>query len=198
MADPMITITIDEAQGKAFAVLSPQGELPTLEDVLNAVKAENVPFWIDEPAIVKALENGHLDQPFEIGYAKDGQVIVTVAAGEMEAYMRVEPAYGGRAPNFADAERALGEKSITVGVDETAIQQVFADGGYGSEVLIARGKYPVNGTDAAIEYLFRKGSLEPKDIDDNKIDYRNIESVVSVRKESILARKSWQVRERME
>ncbi len=140
MADPIITITIDEAQGKAYAVLSSQGELPTLEEVLNASKAENVPFWIDEAAIAKALENRLLDQPFEIGYAKDGRVVVTVAAGEMEAYMLVEPAYGGKKPDLTDAEQALGEKSIAVGVDETAIRQALADGDHGSKVLIARGK----------------------------------------------------------
>ena len=140
MADPIITITIDEAQRKAYAVLSSQGELPTLEEVLNASKAENVPFWIDEAAIAKALENRLLDQPFEIGHAKDGRVVVTVAAGEMEAYMLVEPAYGGKKPDLTDAKQALGENSITVGVDETAIKQALADGNHGSKVLIGRGK----------------------------------------------------------
>jgi uncharacterized protein (DUF342 family) len=190
VADPIITITIDEAQCKAYAVLSSQGELPTLEEVLNASRAENVPFWIDEAAIAKALENQLLDQPFEIGYAKDGRVVVTVAAGEMEAYMLLEPAYGGKELNFTDVEQALREKSITVGVDETAIRQALADGNYGSKLLIARGKDPVNGTDATIEYFFRKGStLKPKDTDD-RIDYRDLESVVSVHKESILAKKT--------
>lgn len=191
VADPIITITIDEAQCKAYAVLSSQGELPTLEDVLNASKAQNVPFWIDEAAIAKALEKRLVDQPFEIGHAKDGRVIVTVEAREMEAYMLVEPAYGGKKPDLTDAERALREKSIAVGVDEAAIRQALADGNHGSKVLIARGKDPVNGTDATIEYLFRKGStLKPKDTDDKRIDYRDLESVVSVHKESILARKT--------
>lgn len=191
MADPIITVTLDETKRKVYAVLSSRGELPTLEEVLKASKAESVPYWIDEAAIAEALENKLLDQPFEIGCAKDGSVVVTVAAGEMEAYMLVERAYGGKKPDLADVEWALGEESITVGVDETAIKKALADGNHGRKVLIARGRNPVNGTNATIEYLFRRiSTLKPKDADDNKIDYRDLESVVSVHKESILARKT--------
>ncbi len=188
---PTITITTDEAQQKVYAVLSSQEQLPTLEEVLRASKAEDVHFWIDEAAITKALEGRLLDQPFEIGHAKDGRVIVTVAPGEMEAYMVVEPAFGGRQPDFKDVERALGEESITVGVDETAIRRALEKGNHGSKTLIARGKNPVNGIDAKIEYHFRKKStlIKPGDPEDNRFDYRSIESVLSVGKESLLARK---------
>ncbi len=191
MADPIITITIDKTERKVYVHLSSQGELPTVEEVLNASKAENVPFWIDEAAVAKALEGPLLDQPVEIGCAKDGRVVVTLAMGEMEAYMLLEPAYGGKEPDFADVDRALGEKSIVAGVDEAAVRKALADGDYGRTLLIAHGKDPVNGTDAAIEYFFRKGSTrKPKDAGDNRIDYRDLESVVSVRKDSILARKT--------
>lgn len=191
MNGPAITITIDEAQRKVFAVFSSQGDLPTLEDVLSTSKAENVPYWIDEAAITTALESRLFDQPFEIGHPTDGRVVVSVAAEEMEAYMIVEAACGGRKPDFADVEWALGEESITVGIDETAIRRALEDGKQGRKILIARGKPPVNGTDAKIEYLFRKEStLKPRDADDNRFDYRNIESVVSVSKESLLARKT--------
>lgn len=191
MADQKITITIDEAKNKVYAVLSSQGELPTLEEVLDASKAANVSFWMDEAAIAKALEKRLLDQPFEIGHAKDGRVVVTVAAREMEAYMLVEPAYGGKQPDLADAQQALRKSSITVGVDETAVREALADGNHGSKVLVARGINPVNGTNATLEYLFRKEStLKPRDTDDNRFDYRNIESVVSVGKESVLVRKT--------
>jgi hypothetical protein len=44
MADPMITIARDDAEGTAFATVSSEGGWRTLANVLNAVKAEEAAF----------------------------------------------------------------------------------------------------------------------------------------------------------
>lgn len=192
MTSPIIKITTDEADRKAYATISSEGTWPAFDDVLSAAKAENASFWINEPAITKALEKQVFDAPLEIGQIKDGRVLVTVEPGEIEAYMTIEPAYGGREMVFTDAEQALKEKSVLHGINNEAIGQAFSDRSFGKRFRVAAGKNATNGTDAYIEYFFRTDwVLKPKEnTDDTRIDYRDVESVTSVRSGAVIAKKT--------
>jgi uncharacterized protein len=187
----MITVRIDGAERKAYATISSEGGWPSVDDVVNAARTESQVFWINEPAIAKALDKHLFDTPFEIGVIKDGRVLVTVPAGEKEAYMLIEPAYGGRDMDLADVEQALSERSVVFGIDGTAIGEAIASRDYGRRIRIALAKDPVNGTNAAIEYLFSRETIHrPKDTNDQPIDYRDLESVTSVHKGAVLAVKT--------
>ncbi len=190
MADPIIDISKNETEGKAYATISSKGGWPTVEDVLSAAKTADISLWINESAIRRAIEKHLFDKPFEVASAKDGRVLITVEKGDREAFMVIEPAYGGREMGFEDVEEALAERSVVFGVDEAAVREALWAGNYGNRVRVAVAKEAVNGRNATIEYLFRtEWVLKPKDLNDNTIDYKNLDSVASVGKNTTLARK---------
>ncbi len=130
-----------------------------MQDVVEALKALDVPFWIDEAAIERMLEARSLGRRVGIAEAKDGEVVVSVENGEKEAYMVLEPAYGGLEMTRDDVERAFAHKGVRMGIDYDAVEQALARKPYGTRVLVARFKEPVHGQDAVIEYLFRTRSV---------------------------------------
>jgi uncharacterized protein (DUF342 family) len=105
--------------------------------------------------------------------------------------MLLEPAFGGREVDAQAIERALREKSVTFGINREAIDQALYTGKFNTNILIATGKEPVDGNDAVIEYLFRtESAIHPKETEAHQIDYKELESVVSVQKGAVLARKT--------
>jgi uncharacterized protein (DUF342 family) len=185
-----ILVDIDENEAKAFVTVSSQGQWPSFTVVVDALKAAGVVYRIDEQAIRKLLEARLADQRLPVARAQDGKVTITLDKGDREAYMLVEPAFGGREVEEQDIERALREKSVTFGIDREAIDQALQARKLNSNILIAVGKEPVDGNDAVIQYLFRtESAIHPKETEAHQIDYKELESVVSVQKGAVLARK---------
>ncbi len=175
----------------AYATISGEGDWPSVQDVVEALRAQSVPFWIDEAAIKRMIEGRALGRRIAVAKAKDGEVVISVESGEKEAYMVIQPAYGGREMTRDDVTRALTMKSVRMGIIEEAIEQALSRTPYGTRVLVARFKEPVHGQDAFIEYLFRTRSvISPKEVEGNRIDYKDLETVVSVTKGTILATKT--------
>jgi hypothetical protein len=168
-----------------------EAERPCLADVLDALKAREVPYWVDETAIQKMLSAPLFDQPVPVASARDGRVVITVEDGEKTASMVLERPYGGREITMDDVRAALRQKGVSFGIDEEAIEKALSQKTYGSRVTVARFQEPTHGTDAVVEYLFKTHlTIHPKEMEGQKIDYRELESVVSVQKGTPLARKT--------
>jgi hypothetical protein len=162
-----------------------------VQDVVEALKARDVPFWIDEAAIGRMIEARPSGQRVAVANAKDGEVVISVESGDKEAYMVLQPAYGGREMEREDVELALARKSVRMGIDYDVIEQALSHKAYGARVLVARFKEPVHGQDAVINFLFRTTSvISPKEVEGRRIDYKDLETVVSVTKGTILASKT--------
>ena len=159
--------------------------------MVDALQARGTNYWIDKPAIDALLRGGRAGQRTPVAFAKDGTVAIAVEKGEREAYMVLEPAYGGRDMERKDIEKALTAQSVRAGVDWEAIEQAISLKKYGSRILVAKYQEPVPGVDAKLEFLFRtKSTIHPKEVDGLKVDYRELETVVSVRKGEVLAKKT--------
>ena len=126
-----------------------------MEDVVMALKARDVAYWVDEPAIKRMIEGRVSGQRVPVAKAKDGEVLITVENGEKEVYMVLEPAYGGREMTREDVDRAIAKKMVRKGIDEEAIERALSQGLYGRRVLVASYKEPVHGQDAVIQFLFQ-------------------------------------------
>ena len=162
-----------------------------MQDVVEALKARDLPFWIDEAAIGRMLEARSLGRRIAVAKAKDGEVVISVESGEKEAYMVLGAAYGGLEMTRDDVERAFARKGVRMGIDYDAVEQALSHKPYGARVLVARFKEPVHGQDAVIEYLFRTRSvISPKEVEGGRIDYKDLETVVSVTKGTVLAAKT--------
>jgi uncharacterized protein (DUF342 family) len=186
-----ILIEVDSVDAMAYAVISGEGDWPSVQDVVDALKNRDVPYWIDEAAIKSMIQSHSPGRRVAVAKAKDGEVLVSVGPGEKEAHIVVQPAYGGREMTAADALNVLASKSIRTGVDNDAVERAFSPPSFGRRVLVARAKEPIHGNDAVITYSFRTRSIiSPKEVEGKRIDYKDLETVVSVTKGSVLATKT--------
>lgn len=175
-----ITVTIRQ---------TPKGQI-CHDDIVRVIEKINSSYWIDMDAIQKNLEACSVGAPFVAAYAKDGEFRLSLEKNGMEASVILQKAYGGRQVTADDIKASLDKAGITYGVNSGTITNAILDQAYDLPVIIARGKEPVHGTDARVEYTFpTEFKVEPKLLDHDKIDYKDLQMIHSVEKGDILARK---------
>ena len=98
--------------------------------------------------------------------------IVQITADGMEAYiMLVTPDDGGEY-TVESLQKALDERGVKYGIDESALKELADEKKYGLETLIARGTEAVDGKDGYYDYNFncnfdKKPLIKP----DGTVDY---------------------------
>ena len=185
-----VDIQVVEEERRAYATIKKTGPLVTASDVVAALLAENVPYWIDEKAIEHQIEKGLFDAPFVAAYAKDGEVEIKADKNGMAAHLVLKKAYGGKEINFDDVKYEIGRQDIVFGVNLEIVRLAIQDRSYDISILFAKGKEPVHGTDARIELTFpTEFKIEPKVLEHDKVDYKELQMVYAVEKGTILARK---------
>lgn len=113
---------------------------------------------------------------------RDGWCRVQVSNDAMEAYLVIEPPIGeGNWPTKEDALKAISSEKVVYGIIDEAIDEAINKHQL-KPVLIAKGKAPVNGTDAEINYLFETGVFRKAFIEDEfgRVDYRQIQNLQNV------------------
>lgn len=113
---------------------------------------------------------------------RDGWCRVQVSNDAMEAYLVIEPPIGeGNWPTKEDALKAISSEKVVYGIIDEAIDEAINKRQM-KPVLIAKGKAPVNGTDAEINYLFETGVFRKAFIEDEfgRVDYRQVQNLQNV------------------
>lgn len=111
---------------------------------------------------------------------------VTVSDDEMEAYLDTSGIFGK--PNRFDIVKALQDKNICYGILYDLIDEIVKGNSPKKQLLIAKGKRPVNGEDGWYEYFFKTDFLgTPKELENGNLDYRDISWYETVEKGQKLA-----------
>jgi len=187
---PAVAIEINEKEKKVYVTIKKTDTHPSCDNVIESLKAYGISYWIDEDTIRKELKTGNPDKPFVAAFAKDGRLEIRIEKYDKSAYLLLSPSYGGKEITPDDIQEKISEFGIVFGVDYDIINTVFSEKIYDKPVLFARCKEPVDGTDGRIEYDFPlEFKMTPKEIDDNKIDYKDLQMIFSVSKEDVIARK---------
>lgn len=86
--------------------------------------------------------------------------------------------------------RDIRKKNIVYGITEGALREHFeTEGVYCTDIMVARGKKPVMGQDARIEYSFNTDRHKrPAHREDGRVDYFNLTTINQCRKGQVLAR----------
>jgi uncharacterized protein (DUF342 family) len=81
-------------------------------------------------------------------------------------------------------------KNIVYGLMDGALREHFeTDGMYCTDIMVAKGKKPVQGQDARIEYSFNTNQHKrPAHREDGRVDYFNLTTINQCRKGQVLAR----------
>ncbi len=121
---------------------------------------------------------------------KDGAFTLEVSRDGMEARLRVMPAWGGKAVTPDEIQAEIKNKEIAFGVDEEALNAALRETREDSEYIVAKGIPAVAGSDGDIMYLFeRELKAVPKELEDGRVDYRELNLIVNVTKGTVLAEK---------
>lgn len=110
--------------------------------------------------------------------------------GMMATVRFIPPSEGGKRLTLGNFLDDIKRKNIVYGVQDAALQEHFGtEGLYCTDMLIARGRKPVMGKDARIEYSFNVDQHKrPAHRDDGRVEYFNLTTINQCRKGQVLAR----------
>ena len=102
----------------------------------------------------------------------------------------IPPSETGKRIGMDDFVKDLRIKGITFGLCMEALERHFStDGIYCTDLIIAKGQEPVQGTDARIEYGFNTDMhRRPKQREDGSVDYFQMTTINQCKKGDVLAR----------
>jgi uncharacterized protein (DUF342 family) len=187
---PNVTVTVDDEKMVAYATVSEEGPYPTVDELIAILQDSGVNYWIDDKLIRKELGRKVCDEPLAVAFARDAEVDIIIGDNERKAYLVLKPAYGGRDLTPEKIEEALAARGVVAGIDRGAIEEAVAEGKYNAKMLCAEAKEPVSGSDAEVYVNFRTSfETEPKEIDHDKVDFRELGCFASVIKGGVVARK---------
>lgn len=145
-----------------------------LEMMLMDEETEDAVYHLNSGQCPQYPETYHLD------ISEDG----------MTVYARFIPASEtGRRITFDDFLKDLRFSNITHGIKMDVLQDHFQSAGvYCTDLLVAKGKEPRNGTDAVIDYKFNtQQHRPPSQREDGSVDYFNLSMINQCRKGDVLA-----------
>jgi uncharacterized protein (DUF342 family) len=186
----LFTIEVNEEEGAVFVTIHGAAEHPSLQQIVSALEHRNLPYWIDEGTIARELSRKTTGQPFRAAFAKDQEFEIKVDAAERVATLVLKKAYGGREATMVDVQLRLNEMGIVSGIDLDRAVLALSEKTYDRPIVIARATDPVPGTDAAIDCLFPlQLTMHPKELENSRVDFRELTLICAVAQGDVLARK---------
>jgi hypothetical protein len=116
---------------------------------------------------------------------------IEFAHDNMQAFLQIEqPPEGTAWPTFEEVLKKAQEEGLVYGINEQVIRRVLEEKSL-RQVLIAEGTYPVKGEDAELKYYFEtdRVRLMPKELEDGRVDHRELSLVQNVQKGQVLVEK---------
>lgn len=146
--------------------------------------------------LIRETVEARAAQPVVIGHWKtrqpeDASIIIEIADDKMTAWARITPPrHGGKTVTREQIDAVLKQNSVTHGIVEASLKELATDPHYNSRYVIARGRQPVAGTNARIEFLFET-DLRPdlKEDESGRVDFREVNFIKSVAADDTIARK---------
>ncbi|MDH5300769.1 MAG: FapA family protein [Gammaproteobacteria bacterium] len=139
--------------------------------------------YLSESAIEDLIHKYNYGEPSGavlIGERRDAKLTLAISPDKMEAYMDLEPAYGGQRLTKDGLEKALREKNIIFGLLLPEIKDALQKG-QAKDVLIACGTPAIEGTHARFEVLIPEiKDRTPQVREDGMVDYRDLGEIYTV------------------
>lgn len=171
-------LSLTEADGQIFLRGQPApGRAPLDEAALRALLSAagyGDCLVLDEMLAAAVQDCNAKTSPFVLQLAerRDAPIVVLVDGDEMQAWVSVGAAQGGRQADFERVLQALREHGVIAGVDSALVDSLCAQQPV-ERVLVAQGVPAQDGIDARFEELgMQAASRAPKVNADGMIDYR--------------------------
>ncbi|ENO76612.1 DUF342 domain-containing protein [Thauera sp. 63] len=192
---PDLRFAFDAATQTLRASLSPGSLVPSIDPLWLHDRLEDAgyaKFRLRTNAVTTLITQynaGGRVIDLEIADAVDGALQITTSPDSMEARLTITPAEGGRAVTKDDVLEQLAGRGIYEGVRVEEINRAIA-AGIAQEVVIARGREPVDGEDGRLEYLLPETRARVPNIrPSGRTDYRDLGEIQVVREGDALMRR---------
>lgn len=128
-------------------------------------------------------------QPPEV--LRNGEITVSISPDEMQAVVQIFPPFGGKPVAKEDLLKSLADNGVVIQPDESQLDEIMLTGKSNRVSLTLWGTKPQPGSDARVEILFdkEKEKTVPVELEDGRVDYRDVGAIESVTKGQVLAQK---------
>lgn len=147
---------------------------------------------LDENAFSRALSQFKTQNQrvVRIGACVEARLELLISDDDMQVTAKVTAPQGAPPLTVNVFLQQLREQGVTLGIRRGAIDKLIqhtqnAEPGSTTEALIARGKFPVDGSDSQFKQLVldaRQRVLQPKELEGDKVDMRDLGEIISVDK----------------
>lgn len=188
---------IEVANEGVFLLVFPpkgEGEPLTAKEITNyLVRYGLTKYSISD--LNEALSNKE-DTPkkFKVGEAGsitsvDEVMSLDVSLDKMQAIARFyPPSNNGKHLEIKDILESLSSKGIAYGILQSEILSYVKNKKYCTDIILAQGSTPVDGTDAQIKYYFNTDlNMRPKTNADGTVDYRELNMISHIKEGDLLA-----------
>ncbi|MCQ2519328.1 MAG: FapA family protein [Lachnospiraceae bacterium] len=181
-------------QGKAFVRVYPAnngGEAIRREELVEYLQLKNIMYDPkDMMAAFTATEIIDIPTAYSYEYADSEFVKVTVSPDNMVCTVRVIPPFaGGKEMDKRGFLSELTSRGIVNGIDEAVIDSFLKERQYCTDLVVAKGTAPIQGSDAVIEYFFNTNpKIKPTLKEDGTVDFFNLNTIIHVKKGDLLAK----------
>ena len=180
-------------KGLHLQVFKPEGTGHTLtkEKILQELYIRGYDS-INEKLIIKALETFEpvIIAPYIRSSDHNSVFHITISKDNMEAFLDFsQPKEHGRIPELDEIIKTLKNKGVVFGVNNQYITEALDNELYNMPILIADGTFPINGTNAHIEYTFPTGTDTFKHAvrTDGSVDFKELNIIHNVHENDVLA-----------
>lgn len=170
------------------------GDKVELSEILSYLQQQKIEFSdaVQLNCALVAMKDKSIVFPLlqKSSYEVTESCMITVSEDKMEVIARFyPPSNGGKRLTPQDIIKDLNFKKITFGIDTDVIDEFEKEPMYCTDYVIAKGKQPVQGIDASIEYFFNTDlSSKPKVKDDGSVDFFNLNTINHCNDGDLLAR----------
>lgn len=184
------------ADGVYLTVYAPvgAGESVKLEDVIAEIESREYKD-IDFERIKQVVKES-LGIPTKIGGVQKKMhvttLVVEVMDDAMSAYLTIVPPPDEKADvSVEDVVEALKKEGVIFGIDKEAIAEALEKEIYHKAICVAKGRPPVAGQDARVDFKFRKEiqRLPLKEDKDGRVNFRELGLIENVTVGQVLAKK---------
>ncbi len=189
-----IDIDVREDEGVFLIIDNPEeGPRATRKEVLELIESYGIQDieFIAISSVFK-MTDLHIDILISTNtkVSRTPEVInIEISKDKMEATIEFTPPVNKGEPATVEAiEKAVEFAGIRFGVPVGMAQKLATSREYGKKYVIAQGKESRDGTDGYLEYHFneKKKSFKPKEMEDGKVDFRNLDLIEIANKGKIL------------
>ena len=172
------------------------GHIADAKDVHNELTRAGIRDVLISDAVLsgKLTMASKSDKPvsFKIAGQAGAGIMVEFSHDRMKAYLKWKPVKSDQPFPMAELLEKLNELGIIYGIKQEEIDKAAAEGKEVLERLIAEGRYPVNGSDGKIEFLFDAfyENIRPTISENDVADFKELGKFKSVKANEPLARRT--------